>query len=144
MPLLHILAGVAVLACVIVMIVAPVNNNDIWLQLRIGQLIVDTGDIPRTLLFPFGPVADNEFHAHEWLASVFVHLFERQFGLDALIWMQAGLGLVQFALAALLASGSAEIPFSACCWDCSRWSSPTTATSCARKCTASSFCWRSC
>ncbi|MBW8722461.1 MAG: hypothetical protein JF626_11510, partial [Polaromonas sp.] len=87
---------------VLVLNVVPTANNDIWLLMKVGELIVDTGHIPQTLLFPFTAVRDNHFNAHEWLASVIFHGFDRAFGADRLMWVIAPFALLQFALCVLL------------------------------------------
>ena len=64
----------------LVMNVVPVGNNDVWILMKVGELIVDTGRIPDTVLFPFTTVRDNHFNAHEWLPSVVYHAFDRLLG----------------------------------------------------------------
>ena len=101
--LMRILAGVLSVVLVCLLVISPVSNNDLWLQIKVGELIVKDHAIPQTLLFPFGPIADNPFQAHEWLASILVYLFERASDHDALIWLQGGVALVQFLLSFILA-----------------------------------------
>ncbi len=100
---LRILAGVSSAVLICLLVFNPVSNNDVWLQIKIGELIVKEGAIPQTLLFPFGPIADNAFQAHEWLASILVYLFERATNHDALIWLQGGIAIAQFVLCFILA-----------------------------------------
>ena len=69
----------------LVLNVVPLANNDVWLLMKVGERIVDTGKIPETLLFPFTLVRDNHFNAHEWLVSVIYHGFDRAFGLRHLM-----------------------------------------------------------
>jgi len=99
-------ATVAALAlsalAVLVLNLVPVANNDVWIQMKVGQLIVDTGHIPETLLFPFTTVRDNHFNAHEWLVSVIFHAFDRALGTTRLMWVVGAFSLVQFALCVLL------------------------------------------
>jgi hypothetical protein len=87
---------------VLVLNVVPTANNDVWLLMKVGQVIVDTGHIPETLLFPFTTVRDNHFNAHEWLVSVIFHGFDRAFGTDHLMWVIAPFALLQFGLCVLL------------------------------------------
>lgn len=56
------------------------NGVDFWLQAKIGEIVWDTGNIPRTLLFPFTEMAGEHFNAHEWLASVLFHLLLQGLG----------------------------------------------------------------
>ncbi len=83
--------------------VVPMANNDLWILMKVGELIVDTGKIPQTLLFPFTTVRDNHFNAHEWLVSVIFHEFDRLGGLKSLMWIMGGFALLQFWLCARLA-----------------------------------------
>jgi len=81
----------------------PAGSNDLWLQIKVGQLTVDNGAIPATLLFPFTTARDAVFNPHEWLASVLFHEWVRAFGEAGLMPLQALLALVQFGLAFALA-----------------------------------------
>ena len=94
--------GLAVLL-MLALAVVPTANNDIWILLKVGQLIVDTGHIPETLLFPFTAIRDNHFNAHEWLPSVVFHEFDHLWGLASLMWIMGVFALVQFGLCLLLA-----------------------------------------
>jgi hypothetical protein len=87
---------------VLVLNVVPTANNDVWLLMKVGELIVDTGRIPETLLFPFTTVRDNHFNAHEWLVSVIYHGFDRVLGTSHLLWVVGAFALLQFALCVLL------------------------------------------
>ena len=87
---------------VLVLTVVPTANNDIWILMKGGQMIADTGKIPETLLFPFTTVRDNHFNAHEWLVSLIYHGFDRLLGTQHLMWLVGAFALVQFALTVLL------------------------------------------
>ncbi len=81
----------------------PVASNDLWLQIKVGQLTLDNGAIPATLLFPFTTARDATFNSHEWLSSVLFHEWVRAFGEAGLMPLQALFALAQFALAFVLA-----------------------------------------
>jgi len=81
----------------------PVASNDLWLQIKVGQLTVDHGAIPATLLFPFTTARDAIFNSHEWLSAVMFHEWVRTFGEAGLMPLQVLFALVQFALALALA-----------------------------------------
>lgn len=81
----------------------PVASNDLWLQIKVGQLTRDNGLIPATLLFPFTAARDFAFNSHEWLSSVLFHEWTHVFGEAGLMPLQALFALVQFALAFVLA-----------------------------------------
>lgn len=87
----------------LVLTVVPIANNDVWILMKVGELIVDTGRIPDTVLFAFTTVRDNHFNAHEWLVSVIYHEADRLLGLANLIWVVGAFALVQFALSVALA-----------------------------------------
>jgi hypothetical protein len=90
----------------------PPSENDFWLQAKIGQIIVETGQIPRTVLFPFSWASEHPFNAHEWLPSIVFHFLDSALGRDRLVFVQGALGLTQFGLCAVLArklSGSLAI-----------------------------------
>ena len=90
-------------ALMLMLTVVPVANNDVWILMKVGELIVDTGKIPETVLFAFTTVRDNHFNAHEWLVSVIYHEFDHLWGLDSLIWIMGVFALVQFGLCVWLA-----------------------------------------
>jgi hypothetical protein len=87
----------------LVLVVVPLSNNDVWILMKVGQLITETGKIPDTVLFAFTTVRDNHFNAHEWLVSVIYHECDRLLGLQNLKWVVGALALLQFGLSALLA-----------------------------------------
>ena len=102
----RLVTGAAVAIAVLLMLmltVVPVANNDIWIQMKVGQLIVETGEIPDTVLFAFTTVRDNHFNAHEWLASVVYHECDRLLGLQHLRWVVGAFALAQFGVACTLA-----------------------------------------
>ena len=87
----------------LVLTVTPVDNNDVWILMKVGELIAETHRIPETVLFAFTTVRDNHFNAHEWLVSVVYHELDRAFGLARLMWVVGALACLQFALCTLLA-----------------------------------------
>lgn len=97
-----VVALVLATLAVLVLNVVPIANNDVWLLMKVGELIADTGHIPETLLFPFTTVRDNHFNAHEWLVSLIYHGFDRALGLKHLFWVIGMFALLQFGLTVLL------------------------------------------
>jgi hypothetical protein len=87
----------------LVLTVVPVANNDVWILMRVGEMIVDSGKIPDTVLFAFTTVRDNHFNAHEWLVSVLYHEADRAIGLANLSWIVGAFALLQFMLCVALA-----------------------------------------
>lgn len=101
--LLTIAAVIFAALLMLQMTVVPVANNDVWILMKVGELIVDTGKVPDTLLFPFTTVRDNHFNAHEWLVSIIYHECDRLLGLRHLMWVVGAFALVQFSLCVALA-----------------------------------------
>ncbi len=85
----------------------PAAENDVWLQIKIGQLIWTTGEIPRTLLFPFTWAAQTPFNLHELLPSLVFYAMDSVAGRGGWMWFQGAIALAQFAL---------------CAWVAKRWS----------------------
>ncbi len=65
----------------------PISNNDIFLHLRTGAIVLDTGSVPK--VDDYSVLARGRpFIAHEWLAGVLFRLVERlggARGFDALV-----------------------------------------------------------
>jgi hypothetical protein len=101
--ILRIAALVTMVAWMALLHFVPVSANDFWLQAKVGQIIVETGEIPKTVLFPFTWAKDHAFNAHEWLPSIVFHLLDKAFGNDGLLFVQGTIGLLQFGLCVLLA-----------------------------------------
>jgi hypothetical protein len=94
-------AGTTAAAIVLVSLLCfvPLSANDFWLDAAIGRLILATGDIPRSALFPFTEARDFPFHAHEWLSQVLLSLLDSGLGHERLIFVKGLLGLALFGLA---------------------------------------------
>ena len=114
------LALAALLLLVFALNVTPITNNDLFLHLKTGAVVLSTGQVPR--LDDYSALARGRpFIAHEWLAGVLFRLVELSCGgpggagLDALILLKAGVAsLVALALYAaarwLGASPAAALP----------------------------------
>jgi hypothetical protein len=100
---LRILAATASIVFVALLNFVPVAANDVWLQLKIGEMIWNGGVIPHTVLFTFTWPRDFYFNAHEWLPSVLLHLLEVAVGHDGLILVEGGVALLQGWLCYILA-----------------------------------------
>lgn len=113
MKALRLLAIVTCIVSVTYISIAPQISNDFWLQAKVGEIIAQTGEIPRTLLFPFTEIRDARFNAHEWLPSVIFYWLIQVFGEDRLPLLLGFSGLLLFALFASLAyrRGARSFPF---------------------------------
>ena len=80
----------------------PITTNDFWIQLKVGQLIKENFEIPKTILFAFTPETNKPFVAHEWLPSLFFSLFYDIFGYNFMIILKFLLYSFSFLLAFLL------------------------------------------
>jgi tetratricopeptide (TPR) repeat protein len=58
----------------------PLDNNDIWIHLTTGRLILEEGAVPKADRYSFTAVG-NRYVAHEWLAAAFYALAERVAGI---------------------------------------------------------------
>jgi hypothetical protein len=68
-----------------------VTDPDYWWHVRTGQLIVETGALPRVDGFSY-TVAGQAWVTHEWLTQVAFFLIERQFGYAGNVALFALLG----------------------------------------------------
>src|SRR5438093_13741766 len=75
----------------------PISNNDIWLHLKTGSLILDRGAVPRSEEYTFTragvPVVD-----HEWLSQALFALVFRIGGLGGLAFLKTLLTSATLAL----------------------------------------------
>lgn len=93
-------AGTIAAAIVLVALITfvPPGTNDLWLNAALGRIIWNSGEIPRTLLFPFTEASQFPFTAHEWLSSVTLYSFFRLVGQGNLVFVKGLLGLALFGL----------------------------------------------
>jgi tetratricopeptide (TPR) repeat protein len=83
---------------VLALTITPITNNDLFLHLKTGAIILKTGAVPHQ--DDYSALARGRpFVAHEWLAGVIFRAVERGFGIDALILFKA---LVALGIAAAL------------------------------------------
>lgn len=99
----RIAALVLTLAAVLFISIVPQVSNDFWLQAKVGELIAQSGSIPKTVLFPFTEVKDAPFNAHEWLPSLGFHGLIAIVGESGLPLVMGGMGLLFFAIMTRLA-----------------------------------------
>lgn len=88
-------APAALAALILALNVTPITNNDLFLHLRTGALVLETGRVPRVDDYS-ALAAGRPFIAHEWLAGVVFRLVEVAdggFGLDALIFLKCAVAL---------------------------------------------------
>jgi tetratricopeptide (TPR) repeat protein len=86
-------AGLA--ALILALNLTPITNNDLFLHLRTGALVLETGQVPRVDDYS-ALAAGRPFIAHEWLAGVVFRLVEVADGgssLNALIFLKCAVAL---------------------------------------------------
>ena len=98
------------LAFVVVLNLTPIYENDFWIQLKVGDIIRETGSIPRTVLFACTEAKDRPFVAHEWLPSLVESALYACIGYRGMIVVKCLLAIVLFALARALARRAGSAP----------------------------------
>ena len=76
----------------------PLSSNDFWIQMKVGEIIRSTGNIPSNILFTFTEAKSNPFVAHEWLPSLFFSYFLTYFGYYGMICLKFTLFFILFLL----------------------------------------------
>jgi hypothetical protein len=100
---LRITTVICAICLLVLLTFVPLSSNDFWLQARIGRWIVETKEIPHTVLFTFTDARDRTFNAHEWLASVFFYGALHRLGEDRLVLVLGFFGVALFLLSVGLA-----------------------------------------
>jgi hypothetical protein len=95
-------AALAVLA--LALAVTPISNNDIWLHLKTGSLILERGSVPSVEEYTFS-VAGRPLVDHEWLAQVLFAVADDVGGIQALTGLKVIL-TAAILLLTFLACGS--------------------------------------
>ena len=99
-------AAALLLACLAAAVgITPLTNNDIWLHLTTGRLILERGDVPRADEYSFTR-AGSPYIAHEWLAQILFTLGARAGGVTGLITLKP---LALWAAALLVAWAAARL-----------------------------------
>jgi hypothetical protein len=75
---------IALYAIPAVVVVRPVRDNDIWMNLRAGQWVVDHGTVPETDPFS-GYGRGRPWVAYSWLFEVLVHGLHERLGLAGIV-----------------------------------------------------------
>jgi hypothetical protein len=97
-----IVVATASLSLVVALNLTPVFNSDFWIQLKVGDVIRDSGQIPKTLEYTFTEAKDNVFIAHEWLSSLVWSYLYSLGGYNGMIAAKCFFSLCTFALIVIL------------------------------------------
>ena len=92
------------LALLLVLALSPLANNDIWLHLKTGELILTEGSIPEVERYSF-TAPGRPLVPHEWGAAILFALVHGAASVAGLIGLKALLAAAAFALIALAARG---------------------------------------
>jgi hypothetical protein len=95
---LRVLILIALYAIPAVVVVRPVSDNDIWMNLRAGQWVVDHGAVPETDPFS-GYGRERPWVAYSWLFEVLVHGLHERLGLAGIVLYRV---VLSFAVLAAL------------------------------------------
>jgi hypothetical protein len=87
------------LAFVVSLNLTPIYTNDFWLHLKIGDIIRESGDIPKTILFTFTEAKDHEIVVHEWLPSLISSFLYGHIGYSGMVAFKCFLAVGIFLLA---------------------------------------------
>ncbi len=100
LPLL-IGAIVAIAVAICCLSVVSVSTNDLWIHLKTGELILQTGSVPHKDPYSF-TAAGHDYIAHEWLAGVLFYGAYAVLGVPGLILFKTLIILIAAALLGLV------------------------------------------
>lgn len=93
------LGAASLLALAVLAAAGPLDNNDVWIHLTTGRLILEEGKVPQTDRYSY-TAQGNRYVAHEWLAACLYAGAERLAGESGVV--AAGKVLPTLALVGLL------------------------------------------
>jgi len=79
------------------LLIHPVDNNDIWMHIKTGELIVKDMQIPRVDEYSY-TVEGEVWLNHQWLSQVFYYIFYKLSGVNGVIFLQTILIFLAFLL----------------------------------------------
>ena len=68
-------------------LIHPVNNNDIWMHIKTGQLMLENVEIATVDDYSY-TVAGKDWLNHQWLSQIIFYLFYNSFGTTGIIFLQ--------------------------------------------------------
>jgi hypothetical protein len=101
------LFSIVLLLAIFIISLRPIADPDFWWHLRTGQLIYETGQIPKSDPFSF-TAAGKPWIAHEWLSELIIYALYRLGGFGLLTFVFSSLITIAFLLVYLR---SPERPF---------------------------------
>src|SRR3989344_4520723 len=91
------LSKIVFLAAIFLILVPYVGDNDFWLHLRIGEIIIEENHFPRTDPLSFTG-SGEEFINHEWLPQIIFYLLLDVGGFLSVTVFAAVVGVILFGL----------------------------------------------
>ncbi|MFQ5701403.1 MAG: hypothetical protein ACE5HU_06125, partial [Acidobacteriota bacterium] len=79
-----ILAFASLAFLIATLTIFKMSNNDIWIHLKTGEIILQTGHVPDKDPYSF-TASDHDYVAHEWLSGVLCYLVYAAAGVNGLI-----------------------------------------------------------
>jgi len=111
-----VVGGVVALAALLGFAIIPIDSDDLFINIRGGELIWNTGKIASNDPFSY-TMSDRLWVNHEWIATVAVYLIHARYGFDGLrVYQMLLIGLVFLILIAAAESarpGHPLIPLAA-------------------------------
>ncbi len=109
--LIHVWIAALFAAILLRTFLMPVPPNDLWWQLAMGRLIVETGGIPTHDVFSFTQ-AGRQYYDQPWLAQLLMYGLHRVGGVPLLLVVQAALVSLAYAILlrlCVLRTGAAKL-----------------------------------
>lgn len=79
----YILFGVFFCLFFSLLLIVPINGNDYWWHIKVGEWIIQNKQIPRMGIYSWYALENNlPWFAHEWLAEVILYEFASLFGAE--------------------------------------------------------------
>ena len=77
-----------------------IKDLDLWLHLKMGEIIMASGQVPAQDILS-ATIAGKPWVNHEWLFQVVLYAVHHAWGMDALLYLQAGVVLLTFLIVLL-------------------------------------------
>lgn len=84
----HLWFGVVFIAAVSYASLFPLGPNDFWWHLKVGQIIMESGNIPDTNIFSWALDANASFTYGAWLGEYLLYFLYRLGDLELVIFVR--------------------------------------------------------
>ena len=97
--IIYYLVGAAVGTLLMLWYSGGISGNDFWWHVRVGEWILDNGQVPQTGIYSWYALQENlPWISHEWLSEVILYLVYSTFGSAGILGMSALLALTLLGL----------------------------------------------